>query len=197
MNLIQNNVLKIDSFNLVDPQQSQLINAGTVEGLLHYMSKLGSAISFFDESSQFLGSFGRYNGGSAQYERSIYLTLANAKEDFRRDLKTERTSIIKPRLNICINSHPFSFIEAYSYEKNSYDDGLFQRFFVSCPEPTVYLSSEIMSTSVPKISLLCIFYYIYKKHSSQNISMNLSHDANVKFNNFYDLFRTLHRDGRI
>ncbi len=180
---------------MVNPDQSQLINAGTVEGLLHYMSKLGSAISFFDESSQFLGSFGRYNGGSVQYERSIYLTLANAQEDFRRDLKTERTSITKPRLNMCLNGHPFSFIEAFTYEKNSYDDGLFQRFFVSCPAPTVYLSADILSTPEPKISLLCIFYYIYKKHSSQTVSMSLSIEANLKFNEFYDLFRTLHRDG--
>ena len=41
MNLIRNCVHQVDLFNSVELECSQIINAGTVEGLLHYMKKLG------------------------------------------------------------------------------------------------------------------------------------------------------------
>ena len=52
-----------------------------------------------------MGSFGRYNGGgtgASSYDRSIYLELANAPKDLRRDLKQARCRIVEPRLNICL-----------------------------------------------------------------------------------------------
>ena len=194
--MLKNNVQLIENFNQIEPEKSQIINAGTVEGLLHYMKHLGPAISFFDESSQFLGSFGRYNGsGSANYERSIYLTLANAQNNFKRDLKQERTSIIKPRLNICLNGHPYYFIDALNGEKNSNDDGLFQRFFISCPKPSIFLSADILNSADPDISLVCVLYFIHRKYYSDNICLSLSEEAKLLFNHYYDTFKILARDG--
>ena len=52
----------------------------------------------------FISSFGRYgNGGTAaNYDRSVYLDIANASEVFSRDLKGQRCRIYKPRLQICL-----------------------------------------------------------------------------------------------
>lgn len=74
-----------------------------------------------------MGAFGRYSGGGALYERSIYLELANAGRVFKRDLKNERTKIVAPRLNICVLGHPFSFVEAFNSERSNRDDELTAR----------------------------------------------------------------------
>ena len=119
MNIVKKCLIQIENINGVDPLLSAVVTQGTVESLLFWMKKLGGSIaSFFDESSQFIGSFGRYNGGGANYDRSIYLELANGGSDFRRDLKSERTIIKNPRLNLCINGHPSTFIEAFNAEKS-------------------------------------------------------------------------------
>ena len=68
---------------------------------MHYLEKFQSVISLWDESSSFMSSFGRYSGtSSAGYDRSIYLELSNASEEFRRDLKNARCVIDDPRLSI-------------------------------------------------------------------------------------------------
>jgi len=61
-------------------------------------------ISLWDEATMFMSSFGRYgNGGSAaNYDRSVYLEVANASDVFSRDLKGQRCRIIKPRLQISL-----------------------------------------------------------------------------------------------
>ena len=91
-------------------------------------------ISFFGESSQFLGLFGRYSrrGNGALYERSIYLELANATagDDFRRDLKSEKTIIEKPLLNICLNRDSETFNDIFRSEKLNHQDGHVQNFFI-------------------------------------------------------------------
>ena len=57
-----------------------------------------------DEANMFLSSFGRYNGGNAQYDRACYNELATGPNRFQRDLKTgeQRINIKDPRLNICL-----------------------------------------------------------------------------------------------
>lgn len=74
MNIIRNILTDIDEFEGVTPKDSHIVNSGTVEALVFYLEKYRSIISFFDESSQFLGAFGRYSGGGA-YDRGIYLQL--------------------------------------------------------------------------------------------------------------------------
>ena len=143
----------------------------------------------FDEASMLMGAFGRYIGG-ALYDRSIYLELANAGRAFKRDLKTERTKIESPRLNMCVLGHPFSFIEAFHNEKANRDDGLTHRFFAICPLPTFYKSGEINSSNEPICSLLLVFYYIKIKYSTQKMFI-LAEEAKVIFNSNYDNFRTL------
>jgi hypothetical protein len=144
----------------------------------------------FDEASMLLGAFGRYSGGGALYERSIYLELANAGRAFKRDLKTERTRICTPRLNMSVLGHPFSFIEAFHAEKNNRDDGLTHRFFAACPPPTFYKSREINSTVDPSCNLLLVFYFIKVRYTTGK-TFSLSDDAKNIFNEEYDNFRVL------
>ncbi len=95
------------------------------------MNKYQSMISMFDESSQFLGSMGRYTGGGgASYDRSIYLELANASDEFRRDLKSERNCIARPRLNLVLNGHPQSYHETFKAEKERYGTFLIANNYV-------------------------------------------------------------------
>ena len=76
------------------------------------------------------------------------------------------------------------------------EDGLVQRFFPSCPVPSIYMSSEIMLSVKPSCSLLCIFYYLYKLHESDHIFYQLSQEAHDEFCKFYDIFRSLIKNGR-
>ena len=82
--------------------------AATVEALLFYLEKYQSCLCYWDESSTFMGSFGRYSGASnGSYDRSIYLELANAPSEFRRDLKGTRCYIEEPRLSLCLLGNKF------------------------------------------------------------------------------------------
>lgn len=137
-----------------------------------------------------MGAFGRYSGGGVLYERSIYLELANAGRVFKRDLKTERTKIVSPRLNMCVLGHPFSFVEAYHSERSNKDDGLTHRFFASCPPPVIYMSHEIMASEAPTCNLLLILYLIRLRYKIGK-RFSLSEEANILFNSQYDTFRHL------
>ena len=81
------------------------------------MAKENCILSSFDESSQFLGSFGRYKHGGASYDISIYLDLFNVRQEFRRDLTSKRSVIKCPRLNICLLGHPVSFLKLMKEEQ--------------------------------------------------------------------------------
>jgi hypothetical protein len=142
-------------------------------------------ISFFDESGQFTGSFGR-NNSNESYQRGIYLELCNGAKHFSRDLKSERIAIKEPRLNMCINGHPIPFVAAYKAETKSYDDGLLHRFYPSCPRPVYMYSEEIMQTQIPQIELSLILFYVYQKNINP-ILIELSDEAKLQFNSIYDM----------
>lgn len=120
----------------------------------------------------------------------IYYFKANSGKDFRRDIKTDRTYIANPRLNLCLNGHPFNFIEAFKQERYAKDDGLVHRFFVCCPKPSSFTSKDIMSTEKNPCSLLLIFYYIKIRNSNDKgfSQMELSPDAETIFNKYFDIF---------
>ena len=102
--------------------------------------------------------------GTASYERSIYLELADAGGEFQRDLKSERTFISNPRLNLCLNGHPHEFIQAFQSERGTKDDGLMHRFYAMCPKPNIYLSEDIMKASEIPFGINLLFFFIFKKH---------------------------------
>lgn len=144
-----------------------------------------------------MGSFGRYSGGGSLYDRSIYLELANAAGDIRRDIKSERIFVDKPRLNLCMNGHPHSFIDFFKGERDLKQDGLAQRFFASCPEPSYYMSEDIMNSENEEFSISLLLYYIYKKHDVNDAVYSLSTDANIVFNGYYDIYKKIIRDATI
>ncbi len=72
--------------------------------MIYYLEQFKYCLELWDEANMFLGSFGRYTGGNAMYDRSCYNELANAVDLFQRDLKTsgQRVRIVDPRLCICL-----------------------------------------------------------------------------------------------
>jgi len=102
LKLIRRELRELENFRNVEPKQSKLLNPATVEAMIHYLELYGTIVCLWDESNQFLGSFGRYNAQGANYERSVYLECSNAGDDFRRDLKLYRTCVDFPRISICL-----------------------------------------------------------------------------------------------
>lgn len=116
LKLVRRELRLLEEYRQVMPKESRLLNPATVEAMIHYLELYGTIICMWDESNQFLGSFGRYNAQGANYERSVYLECANAGDDFRRDLKMYRCCVEFPRISICLlgiyfkNSINYSFL---------------------------------------------------------------------------------------
>ena len=72
--------------------------------MVYYLEKFTTILCLWDESNQFMGSFGRYSSGNsaANYDRSIYLECSNAGDDFARDLKAMRCIVLNPRISLCL-----------------------------------------------------------------------------------------------
>lgn len=66
-----------------------------------------------------------------------------------------------------LNGHPFYFINLLRSERNSYDDGLFQRFLVCAPKPPYISAAQMRATPKPKITLHCMFYFVHCLHFGQ------------------------------
>ena len=172
-----------------------------MEGLLFYLDKFQTMISLWDESSSFMGSFGRYTGdggASVGYDRSIYLELANVPNDFRRDLKQSRCRIQYPRLNLCLLGfkrkflgHPAQFIDAMKNEKSSQDDGLIQRFLLCAPNP-IFLSAQEINQAPDLICALDnILLFIHHANANMPNIYSLDLDAAAKFNTYFTDFRQI------
>ncbi len=86
LKLVRRELRLLEECRKVMPKESRLLNPATVEAMIHYLELYGTIICMWDESNQFLGSFGRYNAQGANYERSIYLECANAGDDFTLNL---------------------------------------------------------------------------------------------------------------
>ena len=113
-----------------------------------------------------MGTIGRYSsgGGSALYERSIYLTLYSAVDFLDRDIKLKRTKINKPRFHMCLLGHPFFFVNLLKNERSSYDDGLFQRFLINAPQPPMVTAAEIRNTPKSILGLQNLFLFMHLAH---------------------------------
>ncbi len=150
-----------------------MLLAGTVEAVVVILARENCILSLFDESSQFLGSFGRYNHGGSSYDRSIYLDLFNGRQEFRRDLANKRTVVKFPRLNICLLGHPVSFFKLMK-EEQSLDDGMMQRFLSCSPKPSFSDSYAIAKSSsvVRPFSLSVLLYAIKTCHNILNPEFN-------------------------
>jgi hypothetical protein len=134
-------------------------------------------LSLFDESSTFMGSLGRYSGGGAAYERSIYLELFNGGNSFSRVLSKETFVIENPRLNICMLGHPHEFIKLMREDKKKRDDGLMQRFLSNCPMPQFYSMEFIKEArnTERKFSMSILLYVIKRLHDR-----TILNDLNIK-----------------
>jgi len=148
-------------------------------------------LSLYDESATFLGSLGRYSSGTgaASYDRSIYLSLWGALDSYERDLKSERTRIDNPRLNLSVNGHPTQFINLLRNERFFYDDGLFQRMLCNAPVgPKVY-AEDIRNTPQSIVALHCILYFLYVAHFNRNRNYTLTEAARQIFDSKFNLYR--------
>ena len=169
------------------------------------MAKENCILSLFDESSQFLGSFGRYNHGGASYDRSIYLDLFNGRQEFRRDLTNKRTVIKFPRLNICLLGHPVSFFKLMK-EEQAMDDGMMQRFLSSSPMPSFTDGFALGKScaTVRRLTIPVLLYTIKHIHNAINsvnkdkktskfriISYKFDDNSLVLFRQIYTEFRAI------
>ena len=149
----------IEKMKNINDNESQITNCGTVVALIERVKQKGSVYTSFDEASTFWGSLGKYSDGGDQYDRSIFLELFGGSI-FIRDLKSERTIIKEPRLNITIAEHIDSLTEKMKWETKNCD-GLMQRFLFCAPNPLFGVSNnEIRSSRQPKISIIEILYTI-------------------------------------
>lgn len=107
-----------------------------------------------------------------------------------RDLKSGRTRLHNPRLNICLLGHPYLFIKILKDEKENYDDGLLQRFLISIPKPIYYSAEEIRQTPKAKISVFSILYTVNHLHINP-ITYKLSIEAQTKFDLIFTKYKNL------
>jgi hypothetical protein len=161
LNLVTNAVYDIEKANNIEEESSRVANGATVEALIELLKQMKSIVSFYDESSSFLGALGRYNGTGSSYDRGIFLELFNMSRKYNRDLKSGRTRLHEPKLNMCLLGHPHIFVKLLSEERNSHDDGLMQRFLICSPEPLLDITIEEMAaTPKPASSLVNLLYLI-------------------------------------
>ncbi|CAF1002011.1 unnamed protein product, partial [Brachionus calyciflorus] len=173
----------------IEDSDSLIATGATVEATIELIKTLGPILSMYDESSSFIGSLGRYTNGGTNYDRSIYLNLFNGIT-INRDLKCGRTRIKNPKLNICILGHPWAFIRLIKEEIENFDDGLFQRFLMCCPEPPIVSLKEIRKKPSPKISIVAILYLIFKLNETPQI-YKLNKEACDRYDSIYDVNREI------
>lgn len=77
-----------------------MVLAGTVEALLTNIESNPSIVSFFDESSTLMGSFGLKKEGDGKYDRSVYLELNTGPDGYDRTLTSNRLYIDRPRISL-------------------------------------------------------------------------------------------------
>lgn len=116
------------------------------------------------------------------------MELFNAEDFYIRDLKQTRTRINNPRLNLTILGHPSVFIRMIAEEKDNFDDGLVQRFLISCPKPSYSSYDEIINTPAPKIALVKILHVICEMHVTP-MEFVLNADGSKCFNKLFTKYR--------
>ncbi|CAF1053816.1 unnamed protein product, partial [Brachionus calyciflorus] len=93
MSLIKKSLYEIENYNRISRTKSNLINAGTVETLLSHLEENPCLVSFYDESSTFMSSFGIYKCGDGKYDRNF---LANNPLT-RNKISIDRTNDPSPK----------------------------------------------------------------------------------------------------
>lgn len=138
-------------------------------------------------------SFGMYKGaGGDELDRSVFNELWSAPTIFRRDIKSLRTMIDYPRLNLCLLGHPHEYVRTIYGERMHRQDGLIQRFLVCAPEPAFLNYDDIMNAPSHEFSLSCILYLVCKLNQCP-ITYTLSPEATVVFKEHYTQFKELLR----
>jgi hypothetical protein len=193
LKIVTNAVYELDNANGIDPKESQVANGATVEGLIDLLNDFKSVISLYDEGASFLGTMGRYNNNGASYDRSVILELFNGLQRFNRDLKSGRQRIPNPRVNLALMSHIHVWYKLMIEERESFSDGLCQRFLLAAPEPLYDIEFEdTIGIPQPKCSIVCLFYFIQKLNSIP-IVYYFEDKAKIQFGRYFNGFRALCR----
>ena len=95
----------------------------------------------------------------------MFLELYNTPKRYRRDIKSNRQTIISPRLSLCLAGHPQSFVDATHSEMSAKEDGLIQRFLVFSPMPSIDNDLDAIEASNPCCSLDILFLVIKRMHT--------------------------------
>lgn len=93
------------------------------------------------------------------YDRTVFLELFNGPDVYIRDLKSCKSRLSNPRLNLTLAGHVETTYKQMSDEREF--DGLLHRFLLCSPCPLFDISSKNMrEADAPTVSLLCILYSI-------------------------------------
>ncbi len=137
-----------------------------------------------------MAAFSRYGGGNSLYDRSLYNTIFSAPKFLDRDIKQTRTKLEEPRFHICLLGHPFFFINVLFNERNTYDDGLLQRFLLCSPiAPMILARAMRLITGRSILSLHCLFYLIYMIHFGKRRNYTFSADSLDLLDSTFDQLR--------
>ncbi len=127
------------------------------------------------------------------YDRTVYLEFFNGPDIYNRDLKSGKTRIADPRLNLTMAGHIEDIIKQINDEVLNYCDGLMQRFLINAPLPHQSGTSEEMRNHPkPVVSLLCLLYSI-EFYFHDMIDLEFSQCGLQKLDEFIDSYREVIR----
>jgi hypothetical protein len=111
-----------------------------VQSLVEQLKNNSNQIQFWDEINTFFESFGLFNGGKGNYDKSVINTLANGVEYYEMTtIKHGKIGIVQPRISMFGSGHPAKFISFLNAEGKLTADGFISRFLLY--HPTVKLTS--------------------------------------------------------
>ena len=153
-----------------------MYETGTLDGLVKTLLRNdNTAVGLYDEICTFNDGMDKGNTGS--FDRSVYLSLYNAKKFLKATKTSGDVSMKSPRFSL------FTFTQESPIKKfiiENMDNGFFQRFLLSYPpEKTVMMAEKkrLLMIENEIIDLKKIFRKIYKRCAS---SVSQSNDGDVE-----------------
>ncbi len=135
-----------------------------------------------DETSNLISRLGAIHS----YDRSILQTLFSCPTTVSRDIKSRRSKINNPRLNMHCNFLPNLIATELKNQRLCIDDGFYNQVLMSAPPSPQIYSIEKRQIDEPIVSLNCLLYFIKVLHKS-NHNYTFDQNAEILIDNEYNL----------
>ena len=167
-----------------------MYETGTLDGLVKTLMKNNNtAVGLYDE----IGTFndGLDKGSTGSFDRSVYLSLYNAKKFLKSTKTSGDVNLNNPRFSL------FTFTQEEPMKKFMLDNlqnGFFQRFLLSYPPEKVVLMAEkkqLMMVQNQNIDLRKVLQHIYNRSTRSNgdITLQLSKESMQLYDIYHDNFQ--------